>query len=147
MAQIAISCCDLYRIDHYAHRLNAIGLAMAIQFRVSEMMNFLAFYNKKYLIAVTLGCMIANLFSFGWIDVFVGGGSTFVFVRTWTHSIWSIQKTSSCLTVLIRLDHFLFCDFLFHLHVYDCLGTAYYLQGQPFFYELVDYWDWVNSHP
>ena len=34
------------------------------QFRVSEMMNFLAFYNKKYLIAVTLGCMIANLFSF-----------------------------------------------------------------------------------
>ena len=57
------------------------------QFRVSEMMNFLAFYNKKYLIAVTLGCMIANLFSFGWIDVFVGGGSTFVSLRTWTHSI------------------------------------------------------------
>ena len=44
------------------------------------MMNFLAFYNKKYLIGVTLGCMIANLFSFGWIDVFVGGGSTFVFL-------------------------------------------------------------------
>ena len=42
------------------------------QFRVSEMMNFLAFYNKV-LGAVTLGCMIANLFSFGWIDVFVGG--------------------------------------------------------------------------
>ena len=44
------------------------------QFRISEMLNFLAFYNPKYIIGVTIGCMIANLFSsFGLIDVFVGG--------------------------------------------------------------------------
>ena len=44
------------------------------------MLNFLAFYHRKYIIAVTLGCMIANFYSFGLIDVFVGGGSTLVFV-------------------------------------------------------------------
>ncbi len=27
---------------------------------------------------VTIGCMIANLYSFGIVDVFVGGGSTLV---------------------------------------------------------------------
>ncbi len=29
---------------------------------------------------VTIGCMIANLYSFGIIDVFVGGWSTLVFL-------------------------------------------------------------------
>lgn len=59
--------------------LNAIAYG-AYQFRVSEMLNFLAFYNPKYIIAVTIGCMIANFYSFELIDVFVGGGSTLVFV-------------------------------------------------------------------
>ena len=44
------------------------------------MMIFISFYKPKYIIGVTLGCMIANLFSFGIIDVFVGGGSTLVFL-------------------------------------------------------------------
>ena len=56
--------------------LNAISYG-AYQFRISEMMNFMAFYNPKYIIGVTIGCMIANFFSFGLLDVFVGGGSTF----------------------------------------------------------------------
>ncbi|BAQ23834.1 citrulline cluster-linked protein [Streptococcus troglodytae] len=60
--------------------LNAISYG-GIQFRLSEMLNFLAFYNPKYIIAVTLGCMIANTFgTIGLLDVFVGGGSTLVFV-------------------------------------------------------------------
>lgn len=59
--------------------LNAISFG-AYQFRVSEMMNFLAFYNRKYIIGVTIGCMIANLIGFGPIDVVVGGGSTLIFV-------------------------------------------------------------------
>ena len=53
--------------------LNAISYG-AYQFRISEMMNFMAFYNPKYIIGVTIGCMIANFFSFGLLDVFVGGG-------------------------------------------------------------------------
>ncbi|AND79627.1 QueT transporter family protein [Streptococcus pantholopis] len=59
--------------------LNAISYGM-YQFRVSEMLNFLAFYHPKYIIAVTLGCMLANLYSFELIDVAVGGGSTLIFV-------------------------------------------------------------------
>ena len=30
------------------------------QFRIAEMFNLLGFYNRKYIIAVTLGCVIAN---------------------------------------------------------------------------------------
>ncbi len=66
--------------------------------------------------------MIANLFSFGWIDVFVGGGSTFVFLGLGLILFGRFQKQ-----VFIQrsylLGPFLVCDFLFHFHVYDCLGT------------------------
>lgn len=69
----------LYVVLTITPPLNAISYGM-YQFRVAEMMNFLAFFNKKYIIAVTLGCMIANFYSFGLIDFFVGGGSTLLFV-------------------------------------------------------------------
>ncbi|MGH2268943.1 QueT transporter family protein [Streptococcus uberis] len=69
----------LYVVLTITPPLNAISYGM-YQFRVAEMMNFLALFNKKYIIAVTLGCMIANFYSFGLIDVFVGGGSTLLFV-------------------------------------------------------------------
>lgn len=59
--------------------LNAISYG-AYQFRISEMLNFLAFYNRKYIWSLTIGCMIANFFSFGMIDVVVGGLSTLIFV-------------------------------------------------------------------
>lgn len=57
----------------------------AIQFRLSELFNFLAFYNKKYLWAVTLGCMISNYMVFGLVDVIVGGLSTLIFVGLGTY--------------------------------------------------------------
>lgn len=50
------------------------------QFRIAEMFNLLGFYNRKYIIAVTLGCVIANFFSFNMIDVVVLCFSTLVFV-------------------------------------------------------------------
>jgi len=50
----------------------------AIEFRLAEMFNYLAVFNKRYIIAVTLGVMLANLASpLGMIDVIVGGLSTF----------------------------------------------------------------------
>lgn len=52
----------------------------AVQFRIAEMMNFLAFYDRKHIWSVTIGCMIANYIGFGLVDVFVGGGSTLVFL-------------------------------------------------------------------
>ncbi|MGT2932452.1 QueT transporter family protein [Streptococcus catagoni] len=71
----------LYVVLTITPPLNAISYGM-YQFRVSEMMNFLAFYNRKYIIAVTIGCMISNFYSFGLIDVLVGGGSTLLFVSS-----------------------------------------------------------------
>ena len=59
MAQIAIVAA-IYIVLTITPPLNAMAY-YGYQFRVSEMMNFLAFYNKKYLIGVTLGCMIDNL--------------------------------------------------------------------------------------
>ena len=70
--------------------LNAISYG-AYQFRISEMMNFMAFYNPKYIIGVTIGCMIANFFSFGLLDVFVGGGSTLVFLSL---GVWLFANTA-----------------------------------------------------
>ncbi len=87
MAQIALVAA-IYVALTMTPPLNAISYG-AYQFRISEMMNFMAFYKPKYIIGVTLGCMIANLFSFGIIDVFVGGGSTLVFL-----SLGIAQKNS-----------------------------------------------------
>ncbi|MGT2753413.1 QueT transporter family protein [Streptococcus ovis] len=78
MAEIALVAA-IYVVLTITPPLNAIAYG-AYQFRIAEMMNFLAFYNRKYIVGITIGCMIANLIGFGWIDVFVGGGSTLVFV-------------------------------------------------------------------
>lgn len=50
-----------------------------IQFRVAEILNVLAFYNPMYVIGVTVGCFIANLYSqFGVYDLIFGTMHTFV---------------------------------------------------------------------
>ncbi|WP_294409103.1 QueT transporter family protein [uncultured Ruminococcus sp.] len=54
------------------------GLAYGqVQFRVSEMLMLLCFFNKDYIISMTLGCFIANLFSsLGFIDAGFGTAAT-----------------------------------------------------------------------
>ena len=48
-----------------------------IQFRLSEIIVFLAFYNKNYIPGLTIGCVIANMFSpFGMLDIIFGTIST-----------------------------------------------------------------------
>lgn len=50
-----------------------------IQFRISEMLILLCFFNKKYTVGLTLGCLIANLFSsVGLIDVVIGTTATLI---------------------------------------------------------------------
>ena len=50
-----------------------------IQFRLSEIMVFLAFYNKKYIPGLVIGCIIANLLSpMGLLDVIFGTTSTII---------------------------------------------------------------------
>lgn len=44
-----------------------------IQFRVAESFNHLVIFNKRYILAVAIGCLLANLFSpLGLIDMLVG---------------------------------------------------------------------------
>ena len=51
----------------------------ALQFRLSEIMTLLAFYNPFYILPLTLGCAIANISSpFGIIDVIFGSLASFL---------------------------------------------------------------------
>lgn len=48
-----------------------------IQFRLSEVMVFLAFYNRKYIPGLVIGCFMANISSpLGLMDMFFGTFST-----------------------------------------------------------------------
>lgn len=50
-----------------------------IQFRISEMLNFLGLYNRRYVYSITLGCFLANIPN-GHVDMIVGSLATFVFL-------------------------------------------------------------------
>ena len=102
----------------------------AYQFRISEMMNFMAFYNRKYIIGVTIGCMISNFFSFGLLDVFVGGGSTLVFL-TLGVVLFSKVKPGYLLNGWLRKDFFLFSIF-FSISMVTIAIELNIVTGAPF---------------
>lgn len=63
----------------------------AIQFRFSELLILICFFNKKYNIAIIIGCLIANIFSpLGIIDVVFGTLSTILtcFCINKSKNIW-----------------------------------------------------------
>ena len=49
-----------------------------IQIRVSEFLMLLCFFRKDYIVGLTLGCFIANIFSPFAIDMLIGTAATFV---------------------------------------------------------------------
>ena len=78
-----------------AHRIAKIGVVAAIyvvvtvlgsdlsygavQFRVSEALMLLCFFSKDYILSLTIGCFIANIFStVGLIDTVVGTSATLI---------------------------------------------------------------------
>ena len=88
----------------------------AVQLRLSEMFNYLALFHKRYIVAVTLGVVIANLFSpMWWIDVPVGGIATFIVLiicrvvtknvknLVWKLIITGVIFTASMFTVATQL--------------------------------------------
>lgn len=51
----------------------------ALQFRLSEIMTLLAYYNPFYILPLTLGCAISNIASpFGIVDIIFGSLATFL---------------------------------------------------------------------
>ena len=129
MAQIALVAA-IYVALTMTPPLNAISYG-AYQFRISEMMNFMAFYKPRYIIGVTLGCMIANLFSFGIIDVFVGGGSTLVFLSL---GVYFFRKYMNeyLFNGLINKAFFYFAIF-FSLSMVTIAAELYIVAKAPFF--------------
>lgn len=64
------------------------------QIRISEMFNHMVDFNKRYIYAITLGCLIVNFQSpLGPIDMIVGTSGTFLCAMT----IWLINKHVSSL--------------------------------------------------
>src|SRR5690606_682431 len=81
-----------------------------IQFRLSEMFNYLALFHKRYVLAVTLGVVIVNFFSpFGLIDVVVGGLSTFlvlVISRAATKNVKSLKMKMVVMATIVVVSMF-----------------------------------------
>lgn len=88
----------------------------AVQLRLSEMFNYLALFHKRYIIAVTLGVVIANFLSpMWWVDVPVGGIATFIVLiisrmltkniksLVWKLIVTGIIFTASMFTVATQL--------------------------------------------
>lgn len=78
-----------------------------IQFRISEILNLLAIFHPMYIIAVGIGCAIANLYSFGLIDVFVGSISTMVamyFVHKFKKNLYIASIFPTIFTFTIALE-------------------------------------------
>lgn len=128
MAHIALVAA-IYVVLTVTPPLNAISYG-AYQFRLSEMLNFLAFYNPKYLIAVTIGCMISNFIGFGVIDVFVGGGSTLVFVALGV-ALFKRYQDQYLFNGILNKAFFYFSIF-FSLSMFTIALELYFLADLPF---------------
>ncbi|MGL4571931.1 MAG: QueT transporter family protein [Clostridium sp.] len=93
-----------------------------IQIRLSEILVLLAFFDKRYIISLTIGCFFANLLSpLGVIDVIVGTLGTFF-------SAYAISKTRSLF--LATLWPSIFCiPVVLILHILVGLPFFLYLFG------------------
>lgn len=116
--------------------LNAISYG-AYQFRISEMMNFLAFYNRKYIAGVTLGVVIANFFTYGLIDVVVGGLSTLVFL-TLGVKLFDRYMAERLFGGLFN-KAFVYFSLFFGASMFTIAAELKFLFGLPFF------WTWLTT--
>ena len=78
-----------------------------LQFRLSEIMTLLAFYNPFYIIPLTIGCAIANLASpFGIIDVIFGSLASFLALTAMskTKNIYLASIWPAFFSIIIGLE-------------------------------------------
>lgn len=103
--------------------LSAVSFG-AIQFRLSEMFNYLALFHKRYIVAITLGVVIVNFMSPMWfLDVPVGGMATFlvlIFSRMVTKNMKNL-KAKLVVTALI-----------FALSMFTVAGQLHFVFNAPF---------------
>lgn|SRR5699024_6427562 len=98
----------------------------AIQLRLSEMFNYLALYHKRYIVAVTLGVVIANFLSPTWfLDVPIGGTATFLVLILCRFLTKNIKQ--NWLKIAITAV-------VFALSMFTVAGQLTLLLDLPFFY-------------
>lgn len=96
----------------------------AVQLRLSEMFNYLALYNKRYVVAVTIGVILANFLSPTWIlDVPIGGIATFL-VLILCRSITEHMKNDIVKMVVTAL--------IFAISMFTVAGQLTILYDLPF---------------
>jgi uncharacterized membrane protein len=82
----------------------------AIQLRLSEMFNYLALFHKRYVIAVTLGVLIANFMSPTWmLDVPIGSIATFltlILCRAITKNVQNVRMKMVITAIIFALSMF-----------------------------------------
>ena len=92
---------------------------VGIQFRLSEMLVLLCFFNKKYTLGCTVGCLIANFFStIGIVDAAFGTAATLI----------------SCL-IICFCKHLAFaCIFPVVINAFVVGFELYQFMGEPFWF-------------
>ncbi|MDD2446490.1 MAG: QueT transporter family protein [Tissierellia bacterium] len=82
-----------------------------LQFRLSEIMTLLAYYNPFYILPLTLGCAIANIYSpFGIVDVIFGSLASFLALTAMskTKNIYIASIWPAFFSFIIGLEIMLF---------------------------------------
>lgn len=91
----------------YAVLTMALPAYGPLQFRLSEIMTLLAYYNPFYIIPLTLGCAIANLASpFGIIDIIFGSFSSFLALTAMskTKNIYIASLWPAVFSIMIGIE-------------------------------------------
>lgn len=97
-----------------------------LQLRLSEMFNYLALFNRRYVIAVTLGVAIANFMSPTWVlDVPIGSIATLLAL------IISRLVTRNMENLKLRM---IFTAIIFAFSMFTIAVQYYILLDYPFFY-------------
>lgn len=96
----------------------------AIQFRLSEMFNYLALYHKRYVVAVTAGVVIANFMSPTWfLDVPIGGIATLLVLLLCRYVTRNIENN------VLKMG---ITAIIFALSMFTVAGQLTILYGLPF---------------
>ncbi|MCG3088989.1 QueT transporter family protein [Sporosarcina cyprini] len=96
----------------------------AVQLRLSEMFNYLALLHKRYIVAVTLGVILANFMSPTWIlDVPIGGIATFLVL------LISRAATKKIKNMVLK---FAVTALIFAFSMFTVAGQLTVMYGAPF---------------
>lgn len=90
----------------------------AIQVRLSETLNNLVVFNKRYIWAVTLGCAIANLWSsLGMVDVVFGTLGTLVMTALSHYLSQKVESVPAKLAITVVICTLMMWSVALELHI------------------------------